>query len=158
MTEPLKLSDLKRKTALHKLNGSGQTIELVGLTAKDYCTILDRFQSVGLLTLGGRANIFDAIKEVPEALAAWDAAACGEAGNPEAEKHILDNLTVDDAMSIAEASMPLTFVNGGFGPFYERQMAVLAHLFPTNRGKEQATTSPTPSPPAEDQQTPAFGS
>jgi hypothetical protein len=158
MTEPLKLSDLKRKTALHKLNGDSRTIEIMGLTVKDYCVILDRFQNVGLLTLGGRANIFDAIKELPEALAAWVAAATGHGGDKEAEQHVIDNLTIDEAMEIAEASMPLTFVNGGFGPFYERQMTVLAQLFQSNRGKEQATTSPTPSPPAEASETPAFGS
>jgi hypothetical protein len=158
MTEPLKLSDLRRKTALHKLNGGDQTILIMGLTTKDYCTILDRFQNVGLLTLGGRTNIFDAIKELPDALAAWVASATGHGGDKEAEQHVIDNLTVDEALSIAEASMPLTFVNGGFGPFYERQMAVLAQLFPSNRGKEQAPTSPTPSPPAEESETPAFGS
>lgn len=158
MTEPLSLMDLRRKTAVHKLNGGEDTILIMGITAKDYCAILDRFQNVGLLTLGGRMNLFDAIKELPEALAAWVAAACGKGGDKEAERHVLDNLTVDEAMAIAEASMPLTFVHGGFGPFYERQTAVLAQLFPITPGREQATTSPTPSPPAEDPQTPAFGS
>ncbi|HEY1447838.1 MAG TPA: hypothetical protein VGF33_04835, partial [Caulobacteraceae bacterium] len=89
--------------------------------------------------------------------AAWVAAATGHGGDKAVEEHILNNLTVEEVMAIAEASMPLTFTKG-FGPFYERQTAVLAQIFPVRTGKGPDTTSPTPSPPAEDQQTPAFGS
>jgi hypothetical protein len=157
MSEPLSLMDLRRKTAIHSVNGGDETIVIMGLTAKDYCSIIDRFQGIGLLSLGGRVNIFEALREVPSALAAWTAAACGMGGSKEAEQHVLDNLTVDQAMGIVEASMPLTFVHGGFGPFYDRQMAVLALLFPP-RGKGQAMTSPEQSSLVADPLTPAFGS
>jgi hypothetical protein len=157
MSEPLSLMDLKRKQVVHKLNGGDATVVVKGLTAKDYYGILSRFDRLALLALGGRANIFDALKEMPEALAAWVAAACGLGGNPEAEQAALDNLTVEEAMAIAEASFPLTF-SKGFASFYDLQTAVYATLVPINLGKVSDTTSPSPSTPVEESSMPAFGS
>jgi hypothetical protein len=157
MSEPLNLMDLRRKEIVHKLNGGEQTLIIKGLTAKDYYGILNRFERIAALALGGRASIFDALKETPDALAAWVAAACGYGGNAEAEQAALDNLTVEEAMAIAQATMPLTFTKG-FGPFFDLQTDVLGMLIPINLGKVSDTASPSPSTPVEDSSIPAFGS
>jgi hypothetical protein len=156
MSEPLSLMDLKRKQVVHKLNGGEASIVLKGLTAKDYYAILHRFERLGLLAMGGQANIFDAMKEMPDAMAAWVAAACGLGGDAEAEQAALDNLTVEEAMAIVEATFPLTF-SKGFASFYDLQTAVYATLVPIRLGKVSDTTSPSPSTPVEDSSMPVFG-
>lgn len=156
MPEPLSIFDIKREEIAHKLNGGEETIIVKGLTAKDYYGILQRFRRLAVLALGGRANIFDALIDIPEAMAAWVAAAVGEGGNPLAEKAALESLTAEQALGIVEASFPLTFTHG-FGPFYDLQTSVMATLLPIPLGKESGTTSPPPSTPVEDSSIPVFG-
>jgi hypothetical protein len=152
MGEVITLMDLRRKKKVHQLNGGEHSIEIVGLTAKDYFSILERFPKVAALSLGGRAMLTEALQSAPGALAAWVAAACGHSGDEEAEKAALENLTVEEATSIAEASIELTF-SKGFGPFFDRLQVVMAQLSPVRTGREPDTTSPSPSLPAEDSPT-----
>lgn len=147
MTEPISLLDLRRKTKTHALNGGEHSVELRGLTAREICDHLERFAVLRSISIGGQMTPTDAITSTPEVTAAWVASACGQHRNAEAEQAAADNLTIDEASEIIEASLGLTF-SKGFGPFSSRLAALLGYIT-VGASREPDTRSPKPSPPAE---------
>ncbi len=136
------LFDLKRKKVVHALNGGEETIEIMGLSAPEYFKILDRYPPVAALFLGGKADIFNAVKAVPGALTAWVAAACGFPNNPEAEQAAASELTLEEATALVESSMALTFSNG-FDIYLARQGRILGNLVlvPTEKAPDAVVAS-----------------
>jgi hypothetical protein len=155
MTEPISLLDLRRKTKVHALNGGEHSVEIRGLTAREICDHLERFAVLRTISIGGQMTPIEAITSTPEAAAAWVASACGQHRDPEAEQAAADNLTLDEASEIIEASLGLTF-SKGFGPFSGRLAALLGYITvaPT---KGPDTKSPPPSSPAGPQPTTESG-
>lgn len=144
MVELVDLLKLKRKKVTHVLNGGDTSIEIMGLSGPEYFQILDRFPPVAALFLGGQANIFDAVKSIPGALAAWAAAACGYAGNADAEKAAMDELTLEEVTALVEASMAQTF-SKGFDTYLIRQGRILGNLVqvPAQPPNARAIAAPT---------------
>jgi len=139
MTEPISLLDLRRKTKIIEL-GSGQSIKIEGLTARQICDHLDKYPVLRVMSIEGTMSMTEAIAGVPGALAAWVASACGMHGNPEAEEAATNEMTIEDASEIVGQSMALTF-SRGFGPFSAR-LAVLLGYITVGR-----TTVPAPRSP-----------
>ena len=155
MTEPISLLDLRRKTKVHLINGGEHSVEIRGLSAREICDHLERFAVLRTISIGGQMSPTDAITSTPEATAAWVASACGQHRDPDAERAAADNLTLDEASEIIEASLGLTF-SKGFGPFSGRLAALLGYITvaPT---KGPDTKSPPPSSPAAPQPTTESG-
>lgn len=147
MTEPISLLDLRRKTKTHPLNGGEHSVEIRGLTAREICDHLERFEVLRTMSIGGQMSPMDAVTSTPDAAAAWVASACGSHRDEAAEKAAAENLTIDELSEIIEVSMGLTF-SKGFGPFSGRLAALLGYITVT-ASKEPVTRSPKPSPPAE---------
>jgi hypothetical protein len=146
VTEPISLSDLRRKSALVPIDGGEQGLRVQGLSAREICDHLERFPPLATMSIGGNLSPADALKATPGAIAAWIASACGNHNDSEAEKSAEENLTAEDQSYVITESLKLTF-SRGFGPFVTRLGALMEHLtVAPSRG--QGTRSPTPPPPA----------
>jgi hypothetical protein len=152
MTEPISLLDLRRKTKVHPLNGGEHSLEIRGLTAREICDHLERFQVLRTMSIGGTMSPIDMIASTPDASSAWVASACGKHKDAEAEQAASDNLTIEEVSEIIEASMALTF-SKGFGPFSARLAALLGYITIGTASRVPDTRSPKPSPPAEPRST-----
>jgi hypothetical protein len=147
MSEPVSLLDLRRKTKTHPINGGEQSLEIRGLSTREICDHLERFEVLRTISIGGSMTPIQAVVNTPGAAAAWVASACGHHRDEAMEQAAADNLTIEEISEIIEASMGLTF-SKGFNPFSARLATLLGYIT-VGASKEPVTRSPPPSPPAE---------
>lgn len=120
--------------------GDGKTLKVFGVSARGMFSVFQRFPEVGQWFKGGKLDAKMLMAQVPDAIAAIIAAACGEPGN-EAAEAVADKLPVEAQLDVIDAAMRLTF-KSGFGPFVNRILAMSAAAESVNYGRGSATTSP----------------
>jgi len=118
-------------------------IDVFGISIEGIAVLWSRFPIVMRMMSGSGSKPADLIKEAPGALAAIIAAACGLAGNEEAERKAA-SLPLAVQTEIIDVAWKETFP-GGYGPFVQRLLGV-ANAVTEAAGKATAGTSPSQQP------------
>jgi hypothetical protein len=125
---------------------SGHAIPVYGISASSILQILGRFPELVDAYREGETDILKMLlRHGGSALAALIAAACGEPGNPQAEKHAA-MLPADAQLQIAASAVRLTMPEGAT-PFLQRVGDLLSTFgLSASEPQSNSISSPAPAP------------
>jgi len=124
----------------------GQTVEVVGISAKGVAHLLARFPELGDVMSGKTVEVARLMEIGGDCVAAIIAAGCGLVGNAEAEERA-GSLSLEEQADFLTEILKLT-MPGGVGPFVAKLTGlglVLNPSSPAPGGKDPDTRSRKPS-------------